>query len=535
MLNLIDVGIEKYKHIDDNFLKLRYAYQAIRLSHYAKNYENAVKYYDELVENLNVESIVKYWALSLKAGALKHLGNIAEANYYFAVVFQNCPEQRFIASNSLNVSFKDSLLFESLKFCKNSDEKAALWMLSEFKGPTTALEAMKQIYELNPKSPYLDLLLSREVNRVEREVLPSSDYYWYSFKDYMEQIGEVTTENRELEKEIEKFAMARKVNQPYLWLLAAGYISSLNKDYNNAKQLFVSAYYRWPLEDEKRKEKIKLFQVLNEVAGYSNPDPSNEANLLPDLEWLENYKGYGAEDAFLTIRVMMAKKYAAAGDLVKTHLWLGDYRFNYDLTGNPKTEPIDNLISFIENPYKTDYENFLRSIYYCSINKLYQIKATILISQHKFEEAKRIFDQTKDSYKLIADPFIIHIYDCHDCDYKDMITGKAKPINKKEFVEKMLELDSLVKADPENASDYYFKMANGYYNISFYGNCWTASSFHRDFDHWAYEQGKDWEFYDCSKAKEYYLKASELSDDREFKAECYLMAAKCEQNKNRQK
>jgi len=35
---------------------------------------------------------------------------------------------------------------------------------------------------------------------------------------------------------------------------------------------------------------------------------------------------------------------------------------------------------------------------------------------------------------------------------------------------------------------------------------------------------------DCQKAEEYYRKAMELSVDKEFKAKCCFMAAKCEQN-----
>ena len=37
--------------------------------------------------------------------------------------------------------------------------------------------------------------------------------------------------------------------------------------------------------------------------------------------------------------------------------------------------------------------------------------------------------------------------------------------------------------------------------------------------------------FDCSNALKYYLKAMRLSNDRNFKAMCCFMAAKCEQNK----
>ncbi len=38
-------------------------------------------------------------------------------------------------------------------------------------------------------------------------------------------------------------------------------------------------------------------------------------------------------------------------------------------------------------------------------------------------------------------------------------------------------------------------------------------------------------YLDCSKAEDYYLKSMVASNDKEFKARCLFMAAKCEQNR----
>ena len=522
MLSLIDEGVSRYKQTDNNFLKLRYAFQAIRLSHYTNNFENTVKFYDELVENLNEESIVKYWALSLKAGALKKLGRTAEANYYFAVVFKNCPERRFIASNSLNVSFKDSLLYESLKYCKNNDERAALWFLSEFKGPTIALDAMKNIYELNPKSPYLELLLNREVIRVEREVLPSTDYYWSGYKDYLKRNDYIEQDlNEKITALVKSIATEKKTLHPYVWYLAAGYLMTLNNENHGAPTFYYYAKDSWPRTDTLNRKNIRLFETTNDIIGLSSVYA--ESSILKNMVWLQNNN----EAAFLFARQKLARLYAGQFDIVRTHLLLGDEHFNYNLTSSPKEEPIDNLITFLEKPAKTEYEKFLEEIYKYSVKDLYDIKGTIYLSQHRFIDALEAFRKGNGGEVLQADPFTTHIKDCIDCDIRDKT---SKRYSKKDFTLRILKLDSLAKIDENNAAHYYYLLGNGLYNATLYGNCWGAVSYYKDFDFGGYNKDKDWELYDCSRAQVYYLKAMGLSDDNEFKARCCFMAAKCEQN-----
>jgi hypothetical protein len=228
------------------------------------------------------------------------------------------------------------------------------------------------------------------------------------------------------------------------------------------------------------------------------------------------------------VRSRLAQIYASNGDFLKMHLLLGDEKFGYDLTINPKNQPIDNLISFFDKPKKTDFEKLLEEMYVYSKSELLEIKGTILLSQHKFKEAIIAFTEAGYSQGLQADPFVIHIKDCHDCDIRDK---NKTEYTKLSFVRRMLELDSLANHDKENVHKYYFLIANGLYNINYFGNCWDASSYHRDFDYdQMYNEQKDWEFYDCSKAHGYYEKALNLSSDREFDAICVFMMSKCEQN-----
>lgn len=198
------------------------------------------------------------------------------------------------------------------------------------------------------------------------------------------------------------------------------------------------------------------------------------------------------------------------------------------MEANPKNEPLDNLIAFFDKPKKTAFEELLISTYKYTKSDLLAIKGTVLINQHRFKEAVDIFNKIGYSGYLLADPFVIHINDCHDCDIRDSNKTSYTQLS---FAKRMLELDSLASHNKKKADKYYFLMANGFYNISYFGNCWNASSNSRDFYYdQMYNEYKDWEFYDCSKAQEYYEKARQLNKDKEFAAKCCFMASKCEQN-----
>jgi hypothetical protein len=98
----------------------------------------------------------------------------------------------------------------------------------------------------------------------------------------------------------------------------------------------------------------------------------------------------------------------------------------------------------------------------------------------------------------------------------------------------MIELKYLAEttADKEKSANYYYLLANGYYNITYYGNSWMVSCFNtrgelQNF----YIEGENYDLYDCSTAEQNYLKAAQKTKNKEFEARCYFMAAKCEQNK----
>ena len=76
-------------------------------------------------------------------------------------------------------------------------------------------------------------------------------------------------------------------------------------------------------------------------------------------------------------------------------------------------------------------------------------------------------------------------------------------------------------------------MANGFYNITYYGHAWKLVQYYRGGSDGYYipndATGFQKQYYGCFKAKEYFEKAMAASTDKNFKARCLFMMAKCSQ------
>ncbi len=153
----------------DSFLKLRYLYQAQKLNHYAENFEAANKIYDEQIVKIPSQSHVKGWALSLKAGEQRRLGDTIQAAYLFSKVFAEYPERRIQAYR--NYHYIKPPLNEVLKLAQTPQQKANLYAIEGFANPEIEVNDLKQVYDYAPESPMVGTLLVREVNKLEQNYL----------------------------------------------------------------------------------------------------------------------------------------------------------------------------------------------------------------------------------------------------------------------------------------------------------------------------------------------------------------------------
>lgn len=97
MIKLSRNGVQLYKACKNEQIRERYAFQAIRLAHYGRDYRQALRYYDSLAAPIRSGSLIYYKSLALKAGALMRTGAKAESAYIFSRVFEQAPSLREMA------------------------------------------------------------------------------------------------------------------------------------------------------------------------------------------------------------------------------------------------------------------------------------------------------------------------------------------------------------------------------------------------------------------------------------------------------
>lgn len=101
------------------------------------------------------------------------------------------------------------------------------------------------------------------------------------------------------------------------------------------------------------------------------------------------------------------------------------------------------------------------------------------------------------------------------------------------FAEEIQKQMLLAGTDKANAAKHYYKIANGLYNITYYGHAWKLVQYNRSGSDGYYipDNATDFqkEYYGCYSALQYFKKAMDASADNNFKARCLFMMAKCSQ------
>src|SRR5690606_23030811 len=118
----------------------------------------------------------KGWALALKAGAVRRLGEPAEAAYLFSKVFTTNAERRVQAYK--NFHYID-VPFETVSaLAQSDDERAAIWAIRGFNNEVFDQRTLESVYGFSPGSPLVGVLLTREINKLELQLNERSQYFY---------------------------------------------------------------------------------------------------------------------------------------------------------------------------------------------------------------------------------------------------------------------------------------------------------------------------------------------------------------------
>jgi len=534
MKNLIASGRRMFRKTKSNYIKLRYAYQLIRLAHYVQEYELVLELYDSLLPKTDTKkSILFDWILGHKAGALYHLGEKVEAAYLYALIFQNSKSKRASAYQSFKIQ-TDEQWKACLLLCQSNQERATLYALRANTEESKAAEEMAEIYQLDPLNPNLELLLVKEMRKLEKDFLgiDFNDKKRDNKRFHKIPRQEANTYLVGLEKFIIQCVKENKVANKELWQLAQGYIEYLSGDLYAANTTFTELSKT--IKKPRLKEQLDIFKLAHQITDYDGIDAEEEDEIVEVIKDNPIYKTQADFQDFINDKFAHEyKKAGTPGKAFRCH-------FNIqDLKPHPQEDIIEDLLELCQKEEKTKFERALitnpdgNSIE----NDLLDMKGTLLLLEGKPEAAlevlKRIPRNEWDKYQF--NPFVDHITDCIECPLEDTIV-----YNKVTLIERIFELEYKAKSDFEKGPIYYYLLGLAHYNMTYFGNSWKAMDFFRSGGNWEYRKlgiFKHWFFpygnqenHDCTKALEYFEKARVLTKNRELAARASFMAAKCEQN-----
>ncbi len=574
MMGLIKNGLQLHAVAKSDFIKLRYAYQIVRLAHYSNKFLDCIKWYDELIQPNKTKSVLQDLSLSLKAGALQHIGKRYEAAFLFSQLFMNNKIKKISNYKSFDFSvdqFKEEDRTKTLLYAKTNSEKANVYALFSIGNSKSSMAAIQQIKSLDPGSGILPALITREINKLEEQVL--TPYLRQSINKENKYVGytELNINSEQYRtwknecKELSQFCqdMATRTGKRGFYFIAAAYCSIISGDLSNVKTLLEKAQTQ-PLT-AMEKDQWQLTQLLLTINARQAIDEQFEKDLMPSINWMEKKAKTDPVFAKFYRRLfadLLAMKYKVANDKnsVKYILCSGVadkinemyVKDSYGYYGQTlftlrkfvPAQQVEELIRLVESKSLNAFEQFMVKNSTFDRDDLNDIAGTAWLRQYKFPEAEKWFKKVPASYYkkelfktyMAANPFADLLMDTHRPTRQDTVV-----YTKLSFTQKMmrLEKDVTVVTEVEQKAKLYYELAKGFYQMSYWGNSWLLAEYswssseagYDNKDSSSFGNNSNPDYYLVNKSKDYYLLASSTSTNQNFKARCIYMAAKCEQKK----
>ena len=545
--NAGDLDYEKVKTVltkswnaeSDNELKLRYGYQLVRLAHYTRRYQEAVRLFEQYVEPLKMRTEMYYYALAQKAGALRGLGETVKANRDFIHVFANSYDLKTMAYSSLTMGWDNEINFADFVAgaADNNERNDIFFMMgySDFNNPVNEIE---KIVVTDPDAIQAKVLMVRAINMLERRMLLSyvpwgegDDRSRYPY------LGQEDTEGRAFFNQALRVSDVQrdKASDKNFWNLASSYLHFLNKDFELANNCLGNV----KSTDADYMAMVKNLTAYIDICRQPKIDANTERYLFDNyanmIKGEESYSLNMADNSF--IGMVLSNRYGLQGEKAKSFLMLRHVKAIED---NPDESLLDDIQSFLNKKKKTQLEEYIAATSTTEMantnNYLAYVKGVLRLTEGDFKTAKGLFE--KQTRLTMSRRIFGHNIDVHySGDEKDMMLDDyiadfpfiRDYMTEVEVTDALMQLDKIGKKEKgdESAKANYL-IANFFYNVSRTGYYRQYLRFDNDngFSYWKY--GPDANVYkntlDLSSA--YLEKAKKSAADRELMAHIIFAQAK---------
>lgn len=578
--------LKKYKK--DEFLKKRVALQLIRLYYYRIFYGGTFNDEQNKVEAIYSTYFNKDKISSWVDGAaffyyILSGGTKEDFNYQLSLAYDRSDEKKFRCVQL----FERKKLEATLTYAKNNHEKAVMQAMWLMQFPGRGLNRLETIYNLEPGYKDFDILLSRELNKLEDWILtpevvggfPANpareegyEYNWERNHDsiatankaadyqYLDKViafsQKILTDNNKKSKALWNLYLARLYQLKGDAISYEKYIDAAeaeNKTEKNeriTRQLSIDKlllhFMKAKELDEEGKQLILNFDKLAKNSpGTLLPAIENKVLQLVGIMLHEKGQtGWGG----LLINKSSETPY---GPILEMDNYANIYHF---ITQNGNDKDIELVVNIIEKDRnRTEFENFLMTYserdtsyqysppFLIEKNKLLDYYAKIYVKQDSLEKALSYLNRIDTAYwkgelhKPFSqdNPFIVDVYDPHNYNKRD-----TPFYNLPTFIKGIIQLKEEINNNPTKKDSLYFVLGNAYYNMSWHGKMWIAQEFWWSAYHYppyGYStyiaaDYKNRDYYTTGKARYWYEQALKNTKNTKLAAAATLMAAKCLRN-----
>jgi hypothetical protein len=572
LTDVYNAGNVALKKTKNDFLKLRYAYQLLKINFYHPTIgESVLNIFDTYFK----KSQTKTWLFESAKFYYYQTNDLKaeEEQYHLTLSFDKSVDKKFRCvqlfdqKNYLNIS----------KYCQNNHEKAIVHVMHEMQNWGRSLTNLKTIYQLDPSNEYLPFLISREINKLEDWLLtPELTYSEPSIFQYHSEISKSIKINllsgKKYANDLYSFLntiIKHQItsNKTQFHVLASNLCILLKDKQKGNLHLKIAEENN---TDQKLKYQIMYNKIVLHFDGKSLLTDSLKKQILNLVTYNNQHPDLliNQDVALSQLYLYIGSRLITAGDVANGTLFCSKttrpylnqfdwYAQNYYLLLLEKAKPnhFDSIISLIDKPNKTDFDNFIlnRKDFAKMEMTYYPYDDTISINKNKVLDYKSMYYVQQDMLdsalscvnKIDADYWNHYPYNLFKC--FPFFTGNSKdyssnndfcPYNKRQYLQRMLDLKYLIDNKIGDIAKHYYVLANGYFNMSYHGNYWIMNmpyKYSNEVDYYYYRLTSDSKtflenYYGSKLAEVNYLKAYQFTSDTTLAALAIHKAGLCNEN-----
>jgi hypothetical protein len=549
-------------------LKARYCYQLIRILHYSKLWSDAIKVFENQIENKIPKNELYYYIVDQVAGCYYSTENYDKAAYLFTKVVNHSYDRKKSAFSSYDFCVRKG--YEGRQYFEGVEDEKDLLLIKSLYNFSDRLSNVNEFIALDANDDRIELLFMRLLNSMERNAWPKDIG---ASNQTLPNVNDNSKENI-----IELISVAReqnsnpKVKNKDFWRLASSYLYFTNQDlelaklqlqkvqsFKKQKQILSAVYQVFSWDAMSREQEDAFMSLLSEDASLNQ---TGSSILESQQDWLK------------MILDRIAHLYYKQGDLAKAFLIHNKLEVTNYLTSPELLISMENLDS---KPDKSDFEKVLlanktedqdhfgdyvlnqKGIYFLLHNKLDSAQLCFNRMQKEVDEllipAQIFSNNTREGFRFPVDKIM------QDEVYKADVFSFIKPnFTRKELAENLLQLEELRQDSlqwKQKLANYL--LGNFYFNISNTGYYRGSLNNRSNIGQYRYVpytfEREDGTKYDaeiirkrigynlsnieirrkkynatCDVARAYYQEAIRKSTDNELNARCTFMLAKCDLN-----